>query len=243
MRRHVLIMLMCLLVFNSLSNADKVLFKNGDQPTGKIEHFVDGKLTFKSDVIGTVSIDISNIQTLSSDAPIKVHLKDGTVLNQKVYTSKPGWFAIEGGETLKAQEFELGTISSINPPPIPEPKWTGDTSAGFTSTHGNTKTDTVSASANLKKRTEKDRTQLSADYARGRQEDPDTGKKKTTEDWWRAKAKYDHFFTKKLYGYIDSRYDKDATAELGRRVIVGGGCGYQWIESEDWQYYMPIYSC
>jgi len=66
MRRHVLIMLMCLLVFNSLSNADKVSFKNGDQPTGKIEHFVDGKLTFKSDVIGTVSIDISNIQTLSS---------------------------------------------------------------------------------------------------------------------------------------------------------------------------------
>ncbi len=233
MCKNILAALLFLGVLGQAIHADEVFFKNGDRLSGKIEQLVDGKLVFKSDLAGAVTIDISNIQTLSSDVPLKVHLNDGTVLNQKLAKAEPNWFAIEDSETLKAQEFELADVSSINPPPKPEPKWTGNISAGLTSTHGNTETDNISASVNLSKRTEKDRTQLSADYARARQKDPDTGEKMTTEDWWRTKAKYDYFFTKKLYGYLDGRYEKDAIAELDRRVIVGSGGGYQWIESED----------
>jgi len=233
MRYRVLIQMLCLAGFAHSVYADEIIFKNGDRLTGKIDHVLEGKLVFKSDVIGEVSIDISKIQTFSTDDPVSVHLKDDNVLLQKIVSSDPGKFAIEGAGTVKAQEFELTTISSINPPPKAEPKWTGNISAGFTSTHGNTKTDNISASANLSKRTEKDRTKLSADYAKARQKDPDTGEKNTTEDWWRSKAKYDYFFTKKVYGYLDGRYEKDAIAELDRRVIVGSGGGYQWIESED----------
>lgn len=233
MRYRALIIMLCLAGVSHSTYADEIIFKNGDQLTGKIDHVLEGKLVFKSDVVGVVTIDISKIQTFSTDGPIEVHLKDGNVLYQKIVSSGPGRVAIEGTDTVKAQEFDLAAISSIKPPPKPEPKWTGNISAAFTSSHGNTKSDTVSASANLNKRTEKDRTQLSADYARGRREDPDTGEKETAEDWWRTKAKYDYFFTKRLYGYLDGRYEKDAIAELDRRVIVGGGSGYQWIESED----------
>lgn len=233
MRRQILVLLLYTALFAQSIYADEIIFKNGDRLTGKIEHVLEGKLVFKSDVAGIVTIDVSKIQTFSTSAPIEVHLKDGNVLYQKIVSSRPGRFLIEGTLAVKAQEFDLTAISSINPPPKPEPKWTGNISAGFTSTHGNTKTDTISASANFGKRTEKDRTQLSADYAKGRQEDPDTGKKKTTEDWWRTKAKYDYFFTRKLYGYLDGRYETDKIAELDRRIIVGSGGGYQWIESED----------
>ena len=176
---------------------------------------------------------MSEIQTFSTDEAINVHLKDGNILVQKINNAAAGKFAIEGTETVKAQEFDVAEISAINPPPKPKPKWTGNVSAAVTSTHGNTKTEAYSASANLSKRTEKDRTKLSADYARGEQEDPDTGDKKKTEDWWRTRAKYDYFFTKKFFGYIDGRYETDKIALLDRRVIVGGGAGYQWIESEN----------
>jgi len=91
----------------------------------------------------------------------------------------------------------------------------------------------VSANANFSKRTEKDRTTISTDYAKAEQEDPDTGEDETIEDWWRAKGKYDYFFSKKMYGYVDGRYEKDAIAELDRRTIIGLGAGYQWIESEN----------
>ena len=233
MCRRMPMILLCVVLFACLSYGDELHFKNGDRLTGKIEHLVDGKLVFKSDIAGEVTVELSNIQTFSSDAPVTVHLKDGTVLNQKVSISQANRFAIEAGPALQAQEFDLAAISSINPPPKPEPKWTGDVAAAVTSTHGNTRADSMSASFNMSKRTEKDRSQLSADYARSRQEDPATGMKNTTEDWWRTKAKYDYFFSKKLYGYLDGRYERDGIADLDRRVIVGGGGGYQWIESED----------
>ncbi len=229
MRGKILVLLVFLGVFAQAIQADELVFKNGDRLTGKINHVLDGKLVFKSDVAGKITIDISKIKTFSTDEAIEVHFKDGSVLVQKVVSSKAGRFAIEGTETVKAQDFDIAGISSINPP---EPKWTGNVSAALTSTHGNTKTEAISASANLSKRTEKDRTLLSADYARGKQEDPDTGQDKTTENWWRTKAKYDYFFTKKFYGYLDGRYETDKIAELDRRVIVGSGGGYQWIESE-----------
>jgi len=230
MRGHVLVSLLCIGLFSQAINADELVFKNGDRVTGKIDHALDGKMVFMSDIAGKMTVEISRIQTFSTDEAINVHLKDGSVLVQKVVSSTAGKFAIEGTEAVKAQEFDIAAISSINPP---KPKWTGNVSAALTSTHGNTKTEAISASANLSKRTEKDRTKLSADYARGEQEDPDTGQDKTTENWWRTKAKYDYFFTKKFYGYLDGRYETDKIAELDRRVIVGSGGGYQWIESEN----------
>lgn len=233
MRCRVLIQMLCLAGLAHSVYADEIIFTNGDRLTGKIDHVLEGTLVFKSDVIGKVTIDISKIQTFSTDDPVSVHLKDDNVLLQKIESSEAGRFAIKGTDTVKAQEFDITAISSINPPPKPKPKWTGNISAGLTSTHGNTKTDNISASVNLSKRTEKDRTQLSMDYAKAKQQDPDTGEENTTEDWWRSKAKYDYFFSKKLYGYLDGRYEKDAIAELDRRVIVGGGGGYQWVESED----------
>lgn len=241
MRSNVLVVVLLLTVSACPIQADEVLLKNGDRLTGKIETFADGKLIFKSDVADAVTIPVAKIQTFSSDSPIQVHLKDGTVFNARVFgAAQPDHFAIQTTETLQAQVFRLADIVSINPPAKPKPKWSGDLSANLTSTHGNTKTESISASANLRRRTEKDRTQLSADYGRGRQEDPDTGEEKTTEDWWRAKAKYDYFFSKKMYGYVDGRYERDAIAELDRRVIVGAGGGYQWLESDDMNFSTEI---
>ncbi len=227
------VIVICLLLFVQVSNADTIHFKNGDRLSGKIVNLIDGKLTFKSDIAGEVKIDITNIQTFSSDSPIQVHLKDGTVINQKISASEPNQFTIDTSQTLRGQTFQLDSISSINPPEKPKPKWTGNISAGLTSTHGNTQTDNTTASVEMSKRTENDRIRLNADYAKSQQKNDTTGKKDTTEDWWKSRAKYDYFFTKKMFGYLDGRYEKDAIAELKRRVIMGGGAGYQWIESDD----------
>jgi len=227
---RIVIVLACLVLCAQICYGDEIHLKNGDRLTGKINNLVGGKLVFNSDAAGKVTVNLADIQTFSSDEPIKVNLKDGTGLTQKIISAVPDRFTIEGTDTTKAQEFAVSDIESINPP---IPRWTGDISAGLTITHGNTETETVSASANFAKRTEKDRTTVNADYAKGEQRDKDTGEDVVIEDWWRAKAKYDYFFSKKLYAYVDGRYEKDAVAELDRRVIVGLGAGYQWIESGD----------
>ncbi|OHB59300.1 MAG: hypothetical protein A2167_05730 [Planctomycetes bacterium RBG_13_46_10] len=216
--------------------ADEVVFNNGDRLTGKIIRLVDNKLVFLSDMAGEVTLDVSKVKTFSSNEPVEIHLNDGTVLKQKVSQAGPDRFSVEGNETIKAQELAISAVSSINPPPKPEPKWIGNIPAGYTSTHGNTKTEQLNGSMNLSRRAERDRISLNADYARGEQEDPDTGKDKKTEDWWRSRIKYDYFFTKKLYGYVDNRYEKDSIAELDRRIIIGGGAGYQWVETDDMKF-------
>jgi putative salt-induced outer membrane protein YdiY len=233
MKWQSMILVFCFLLCVQSIQADEILFPNGDRLTGKIDHLLDGKMIFNSEVMGKVTIELSKIKTFSTDAPIAVHLKDETVLLQRIVNAEAGKFGIEGSGTVEAQDFELASISSINPPPKPLPKWTGNLSVGITSTHGNTKSESASGSFNMSKRTHNDRTQVSMDYAKTKQEDKVTGDEEVTEDWWRSKGKYDYFFSKKLFGFVDGRYEKDAIAELDRRMIIGGGAGYQWIETED----------
>ena len=233
MHRRIVVSLMVVVVFTHAGYGDQVTFTNGNSLTGKIIRLTDEILVFKSDIAGEVTAPLSTIQTLSSDEAVTVNLKDGTGFSQRLSSSQAGRFSIQGSDTIDAQNFAVADIVSINPPAKPIPKWTGNVSLGITSTHGNTKSQSITGSANMKKRTEKDRTTISADYAKTEQEDPVTGQDEAIEDWWKAKAKYDYFFSKKMYGYIDNRYEKDAVAELDRRVTVGVGGGYQWIESDD----------
>ena len=233
MRLRELMVVVCFVMCAELCHGDELFLKNGDHLTGKIVNLIDGKFSFKSDAAGEVTVNLSDIQTFSSDEPVTIYLKEDTGFRQKVMSGQPGQFAVQGSEALQPQAFAVADIVSINPPIKPVPKWTGDISAGLTSTHGNTKTETISASANLAKRTDKDRTTISSDYAKGEQKDKVTGADETIEDWWRAKGKYDYFFSKKKYGYVDARYEKDAVAELDRRMIIGLGGGYQWVESAD----------
>ena len=143
--------------------------------TGKIVSLTDGKLVFESDVAGKITVELSNIQTISSDEPVLVHLKDRTGFNQRLISAQAGKFAIQGTESISRQEFSIVDIVSINPPAKPAPKWTGDISLGITSTHGNTKSESITGSATASKRTEKDRTTLSADYAKSKKDDDVTG--------------------------------------------------------------------
>ncbi|MBN1973463.1 MAG: DUF481 domain-containing protein [Sedimentisphaerales bacterium] len=219
-------------IFFQSGFADEVKFNNGNVITGKIVHLTDGKLVFKSDIAGEITIALSKIQTLSTDEPVTVNLKNSTGFTRRLFSAQAGSFSIQGNDGTM-QEIPLVGILSINPPAKTAPKWTGNLSLGITSTHGNTKTESVTGSANASKRREKDRTTLSADYAKSTKKNDITGDDDTIENWWRARGKYDYFFSKKMYGYLDARYEKDDVAELDRRIIVGAGGGYQWVESDD----------
>ena len=107
-----------------------------------------------------------------------------------------------------------------------KPAWTGQISAGWNSTSGNTSTDTKSLSASAERRTEDNRITVGLDYARGKQANV------TTEDWFRSRAKYDHFVSPKWYGFVNGRYETDDIALLDSRTLLGGGAGYQLLDSD-----------
>jgi putative salt-induced outer membrane protein YdiY len=226
------------IVLAASANADQVVFKNGDRLTGKIETAADGKLTIQSQVAGKVTINLADVQTFSTDEAIEIHLTDGAVVHRKVQAADPNRFAIESGETVQPQALRIADIVTLNPPAKPIPRWTGQISAGLTKTTGNTHTETRNVSASAVRRSENDRITLTLDYARGRQKV--LGVTNIIEDWWRGRGKYDYFVSKKLYAYGDGRYEKDAVALLDRRVLIGGGAGYQWIETNQTKFRTEI---
>lgn len=230
MRFATTVLSLCTLLFPAVSFADELYFKNGDRLTGQIIRLTDDKLVLKSQVAGEVTVSLSDLRAFSSETPLEIHLKDGTVLNQPVTAAEPNGFSITTGKPLQPQTFTLAQVAAINPPPKPLPKWTGNITGSVSSTSGNTHAESVAGSFSTMRRSEKDRITASADYVRSRQQDPATGEDHVTENWWKTKAQYDYFFTKKFFGFVNGRYEKDAIAELERRVVVGGGAGYQWIE-------------
>ncbi|MCU0917240.1 MAG: DUF481 domain-containing protein [Planctomycetes bacterium] len=232
MHRQALVLIVCSLVLSANGFADEIYFKNGDRLSGQIVRLTDGKLVLKSAVAGEVTVNLAEVKTFSSEAPVEIHLKDGTVLHQPIAAGEPNEFALKTATPVKPQTFPLADVTAINPPPSVKPKWTGSISGALTSTTGNTKANSAAVSASVARRTEQDRTTAGADLAKGRQKDRDTGESHTTEDWWRMRAQYDYFFTKKFFGFGNVRYETDEIARLDRRVVLGGGAGYQWIETE-----------
>jgi len=214
--------------------SDVVVFKSGDQLTGKLVKLEKGKLTFIADEVGSVDLDISKIQKFSADEPSELHFTDGTVIRSRILMAGPEQFSSEKTQLLPAQTFAFGDLAAVNPPPKPKPRWTGSAAAGLSSTHGNTFTESGSVSFDAKRRSEIDRTTLYGLYLVQRAEEEIAGKKEkvTTEESFLIGGKYDYFFTKKLFGFINSSFKKDHIADLDRRIIVGTGLGYQWLESE-----------
>ncbi|MBN1125089.1 MAG: DUF481 domain-containing protein [Sedimentisphaerales bacterium] len=221
------------LLFAEVMKADEVQLTNGDRLTGTVENIIEGKMSFTTEFIGSVTIDMKNVRTFTMKEPAKLVLADGTVLQQSITGSQTDKIKLSGSDLIQAQEIALSDIQALNPPEVAPPQWEGSVSVGLTSVHGNTKSETVQAGATASRRTEKDRTTLGADYGRSKQEDPDTGEDETTENWWKTRAKYDYFFTDRLYGFLEGRYETDKIAKLDRRVIGAAGGGYQWIEKPD----------
>ncbi len=214
-------------LFVSRGLADQVMFKNGDQITGKIVQQDDTTITIDSAVAGTVKVDIKDVKTFSSDAPVTLKLKDGSVVNDKVTAGPDGSVTTAGTGSVKGQSISLDSLAAVNPP---SQQWTGDIAAGGLITRGNSDSEQLNLTADATRRTDIDRILANAGYLYGRQKDKSTGINTTTTDNWFLGGEYDYFFTKQFYGYGLGKVERDRIANLDVRLTPGAGVGYQWIE-------------
>jgi putative salt-induced outer membrane protein YdiY len=227
----------------SVVKADEVIFKNGDRITGKIDVYDGTKLTMKSGPAAKIDIDLKTVKTFSTDGPINVVLKNGTVIRRRVVLGPDGnvSYPAESAPPTTAPAatmpviprepivsvFPFDQIKFINPPPV---KWTGSVLLGGSLTEGNSETQSLNAAAHLGRRTEKSRITLDASYLYGRQKVPGDGSHETQNNWT-VEGKYDYFFTPKFYSYVNVRVERDVIAGVDLRLTPGVGGGYQWIDT------------
>src|SRR5689334_829133 len=133
------------------ARADEVRFKNGDRLTGTITSAEGGKLKITTKVAGDVTVDLKDVDTFSTDAPIAVHLNDGTVIRERAETAEAGTVAIRtaGG----ARTVPLSDVESVNPN---RDRWTGSVVAGGLISRGNSDTTSLNVNAEVTRRTLQD---------------------------------------------------------------------------------------
>ena len=209
------------------ARGDEVLFLNGDRLSGKILKAASGKLTIKTEGAGDVTVDMSKVKTFSTDAPVVVGVKEQPPVSADVGAGPDRYVQTAPAPGAPPQPVAIADISAINPFP---PAWTGSFSLNGLLTTGNSETEQLGFRGALSKRWPHDRLTFGAEYYYGRQEDPRTGDKSTTIDYAMALGKYDHFFTKKFYGYLGTKAERDVVADLELRLAPGAGVGYQWFE-------------
>jgi hypothetical protein len=208
------------------AHADEVRLTNGDRLTGTITRVADGALAISTELVGDLSIPMDKVETFSTDAPIELHLEDGSVVHQAVEAGVPGEIRTAGGEVVGAQTIPLTAISAVNPE---YDAWSGSISAGALVTRGNSENETLNADVEIVRRGRRDRLTLGANYLTTRQETSD-GDEETTADTWTADGKYDFFHTQRFYTYAGARAERDRIAEVLLRFIPSLGVGYQWYQ-------------
>ncbi len=225
------------LLFCAQSFADEVVFKNGERLKGTLERIEKGTMVFSSEIAGTVTTDVSRIVRIKTSNPREVVLSDGETLDGELLCPDDGLIEIHRRDAA-VLTMPVSRIAAVNPLPPPPVVWSGSLSAGFTSTHGTASSTQLNASFDLGLRLKKHRFKFGGLYLLGYEDNPDADDDPgaddeiTTEENLTLWAKYDYFFTKKVYWYLSGRFKKDHVADLDYRIIAGTGLGYQWIESD-----------
>jgi hypothetical protein len=105
---------------------DELIFKNGDRLTGTLISAVAGKLTFDSRVVGKVTASVGELESLTTDEEIEIHLKTGAVVSDRITArrrmsiSRPDGSGSCTGTTFDSSTRATGPVrmAAITRPPI-----------------------------------------------------------------------------------------------------------------------------
>jgi len=206
--------------------ADEVVLENGNVLTGTIEKIEGGKLFLKTDYSQPVEIEVSKVKKITTDKPVDLYLTSGEVVKGKVQTAPDGKLAVESMPGQAPRTVDLQNVAGINAPPKAPPKWRGNISLGGTQQTGNTQRKSASVGAEAIYKVESNRFtgRFLWNYAREKDE--------VTAQNTYGLLKYDHFFTKKFYGYLAAEGWNDKFKNWRLRYVVGPGVGYQIWDDE-----------
>jgi hypothetical protein len=209
-----------LALFAGNSFADRVVLHNGDTLTGTVVKLQAGKLTLKTDYAGSVEIQAAKVKSIVTDQPVEVHTTSGEILKGTLKVAESGNLVVEPSPDREATGVDWQKVAAINPPP-PQGVWTGNVTVGGNLQSGNTDRRALSFAAGAERKTDRDRFSMGFLFNYGEEEG-----QLTTRNTY-GSAKYDYFFTKKLYGYLGLELLNDKFQDIELRTIVGPGMGYQ----------------
>ena len=231
MRRRPVRLVLLLALTLQLGWTDQVTLKNGDRITGVAVKKEDKNLTFKSEFLGTVTIPWIQVESLRTDFPVNVVLKNGKTELTTLQPSEGRIELKEAHETVSPADIEAirNTEEQKAYERMLHPGWgqvwTGTASIGFAGTKGNAETQTFTTALNASRITHTDKTSLyfSAIKASALVSGVNAETARAVRGGWA----YDHnLFSSRLFVNTFNDWEYDRFQNLDLRFVIGGGLGY-----------------
>ena len=212
---------------------DTVVFKSGERLSGKVISVADSKMVFKSKVVGTVTFSLAEVEACFTEGKVEIVLKDGSVVEKPVQFQPGSATGAVDVVTSDGRVFDLEAVEKVNPE---KKKWKGQIVANYLENRGNLQSRSLNVTGEAVRRGVDTRLSLNAGYLYGQQDDTKTGVETTTSDNNYAGGKFDYFFLRSLYAYVNSKYYRDSVLFLDYRFTEGLGLGFQWVDTRVWNF-------
>ena len=222
------VLCMCtLFLFLDSALADEVYLKNGDLLTGEILSTEDEQLIVETNYAKKIKVKFDKVVCVSSDKEVTLLLRNNDKLIGHVTCPALGSIQLLDQETGETTEIPFADLKAINPPPPPPPvTYKALVDVGGAINSGNTRSKTFNSSARFQARSESHRLYLEGKFNYGESR----GEEDTRN--WLTGAKYDYFWSEKIYTYLRPFAEYDKFQDLDLRFITSAGPGYQFIETE-----------
>ncbi|MCH8978065.1 MAG: DUF481 domain-containing protein [Armatimonadetes bacterium] len=211
--------------------ADRLTLVNGDRITGELVELVDGRLVFKSPVMGTLMLDWEDVSSLETDEVVRIALTNGEELKALIVGSGPYGLHVlaDGRETwIKMQDF----VGLNQPVSKPAPTtWEGALSSSLSVVDSNRDAQNFNLDFDITRERATDRLTAKAAYAFASQS-VSGGGNETTVDSWFTRGQYDVIISEKFFWLGSLRLDRDRVSHLDLRTAIGAGAGYTFWNKE-----------
>jgi putative salt-induced outer membrane protein YdiY len=213
-----------LLVISVSAYADEIVLKNGDTIHGTVTGAGGGKVTLATGYAGDIQIAVGEIQSITTEGDVSVHLVDGQILTGTLATKTEGTFQVTSEKAGTSGDLAWSDVDAFNPPPT---EWSGSVNIGTTIQSGNTDRITTSVGAAASRETDEDRFSLRFLFNYAEEDEVRTARNTY------GSIKYDRFFSPRAYGYLAVEMLSDEFRDLDMRSQAGAGGGYIIIEEAD----------
>jgi len=206
----------------AVSAADVIEFKSGSKLTGKLVRIEGGNIMFDAEDVGSVKIAQDKVARMITENESTIQYTDEAEREQAVVNMSNGVYTASG------KTLDMGKVKAVNPE---VEKWHGSVNLSATAARGNTVSEKVTFLADVARRWEHDRFTGNFGYYFA-QSGTDHDNKVKNEDRIALGLQEDHFWTTKVYSYVNGKFERDGINKLLYRYRLGTGLGYQWLDGQ-----------
>lgn len=201
---------------NAAPPPDEILLKNGSRILGTVTDARDGTVTIATDFAGDLSVAVDQIESMSTQEPVKLLLADDTVVEDQPLQVQDSQLVLT--EVPPGKSYALEDLLVVNPEPWELGDgydWTGLVSFALELKRGNSDTDELDYRLETYWRSIRDRYTLKLNG-----EIKEANGIKNAENW-QVIGKYDYFLGENYYWGGNLTVESDEFKDLDLRYLIG----------------------